>query len=635
MHAKAWLRRGALRHAAGRVEDGAADLRRAAELEPACAAAVAAVASTPRQKRATAPMVGPAVARGADTRPAALPPTLTPGGALPYAAPGVVCAARRGAGVSEDGAATRLGLRSVSSRAAGDVLLVEPPFAAVLLRTARGACCHVCFIKLPPDSVPCGGCAAARFCSAACATAAAAGPHARECGGAAWPAVLTPEAVLAARVAARIADEEAAATADENLDEDDDADNEAGANADGVAVMTPEAADGASAPALVAADVAVPPEAAGGARAVCALLRRWASLPGEERLECALLSALLAALLACSSSDGAVVTPGGALRALLAVRCSALPITDDWEPAAQAGGTGAARVATALFVTASLAERAAAQRGTSNVMRTAFAPGGVLVLRAAAALPAGAALLLADGSAASPTAKPPASRGSPKAGSGAPAASRKASVSQGGGAAATSAAVGIAAHPFGCVCDTCVTPPSPSAARRAARLHGSTAAAPLSSSVVAVSSPRRGGAAARKDDAGWCSSITVPPRSGSTAPREPAPVPQRPSRSRNAAAPRPAPRPPAEEGAEEEPAVAEERHAREKRLADAEHALAALLQAASAARSAAASVAAAAAKAKTEAQAAEASASATTARNATDGTEEKPSAPARMAGASA
>jgi hypothetical protein len=646
-YAKAWLRRGALRHAGGRVEEGSADMRRAAELDPACAAA----ATSPLRQRATAALSPGPTVRGADARAAAAAPELPPGGTLPCAAPGVVCAGRRVAGASEDGAATRLGLRSTLARTPGDVLIVEPPFAAVLLRTARGACCHACFTKLPPDSVPCRGCAAARFCSDKCAAAAASGPHARECGGAPWPAALTAEALLAVRVAARIADEEAAADADAAKPCDDSfttANDEH--EDDDAAAMAPEADDdddepAAPAPAREVVDAAAaappPPEAVGGARAVCcALLRRWASLPGEERLECALLAALLAALLSRGSSSsssgggggatgGAVVTPSGALRALLAVRCSALTVSDDWEPAAWAGGThDAVRVATALFTTASLAERAGGTRVTTSVMRGAFAHGGLLVLRAAAPLPAGAALLLADGSAsaASPPAKPTAGRGSPKAGGGASAASpRKAAASGSSGGAPATLTAGVAAHAFGCTCDTCVMPPAPPAARRAARFPAPVVA--VRESPTASPSPRQGGTSARSPDAGWRSSTIVPSGRSPRSPRSPAPVLERPSRLMKRSAVKPSSPPlPKKEPADESAVVKEQRQAREKRLADAESALAELLQAASAARSTAAS--AAAAKAKAEAEAAAAAAI-------DDGDDEKPQTPARMAGASA
>jgi hypothetical protein len=311
-HAKAWLRRGALRHASGRAAEGDADLRRAAALDAACgaaaaAAAVAAAAALPRRDDG-----------GSGGAPHAMqaPPPLPPGAAsLPHAAPGVVCEAVAGAG---------RGLRTETARAAGDVLLVEPPFAALVHKPARTLRCHACFCRLPPDALPCARCAAARYCGDACAAAAAAPAHAHaaECGGAAWPAALPADAVLAVRVAVRAA---AAATA-----------------------LTP--AQLAAAPT---------PEAAGGARAVAALLLHWEALPAEERLERALLAAVLARCLAAApagahvhagvtlaargSAGGGSAPPRPSapalLRALLALRSNSFAVTDDWAPACWAGGT--------------------------------------------------------------------------------------------------------------------------------------------------------------------------------------------------------------------------------------------------------------------------------------------------------
>lgn len=227
-------------------------------------------------------------------------PALAPGGALPCAAPGVLCAVEPGAG---------RGLRTSSARCAGDVVLAEPPYAAVVHKAARSLRCHHCFGRLPPDAHPCGGCAVARFCAAACASAAAAGPHAAECGGAPWPAALPTDALLAARMAVRAA-REAAHTA---------------------------AADAAS------------PEAAGGARAAAALTTMWDELPAEERTERVLMAAVLHRCLQESAKrrDGinsgvhAAAVPAAAslLRSLLALRCNAFAVTDDWAPACWTGAT--------------------------------------------------------------------------------------------------------------------------------------------------------------------------------------------------------------------------------------------------------------------------------------------------------
>jgi hypothetical protein len=249
------------------------------------------------------------------------PPPLPAGAAsLPHAAPGVVCEAVPGAG---------RGLRTEAARAAGDVLLCEPPFAALVHKPARTLRCHACFVRLPPDAQPCARCAAARYCGDACAAAAAAPSHAHahECGGAAWPAALPADAVLAARVAVRAA-------------------------AGGAALTPAHLGDAAT------------PEAAGGARAVAALLLHWEALPAEERVERALLAAVLARCLAAAPADGverasvtsaagvavAVGSARGAaapprpsapalLRALLALRSNSFAVTDDWAPACWAGGT--------------------------------------------------------------------------------------------------------------------------------------------------------------------------------------------------------------------------------------------------------------------------------------------------------
>ncbi len=226
-------------------------------------------------------------------------PALAPGGTLPCAAPGVLRAVEPGAG---------RGLRTAVPRCAGDVVLAEPPYAAVVHKAARSLRCHHCFARLPPDAHPCGGCAAARYCAAACESAAASGPHAAECGGAPWPAALPADAVLAARMAVRAAREAAPTTA----------------------------ADATS------------PEAAGGARAAAALATMWDELPADERTERVLMAAVLHRCLQESARQGgiksdfaAVVVPDVAalLRSLLALRCNAFAVTDDWAPACWTGAT--------------------------------------------------------------------------------------------------------------------------------------------------------------------------------------------------------------------------------------------------------------------------------------------------------
>jgi hypothetical protein len=90
---------------------------------------------------------------------------------------------------------------------AGTDLLTEPPLLAIPARGARATACWRCLAPLADGGgggaapFPCGGCAAARFCSAAC-RAAAAGDHAPECGRP-WPLLVPPEAWLTARLARR------------------------------------------------------------------------------------------------------------------------------------------------------------------------------------------------------------------------------------------------------------------------------------------------------------------------------------------------------------------------------------------------------------------------------------------------
>jgi tetratricopeptide (TPR) repeat protein len=471
-YAKAWLRRGALRTAAGRATEGAADLKRAAALDPSCAAAAGAAGTA-------APMRRPASGGARSERtPPPPPPELPAGGSLPHAAPGVV---------ASDADSGERGLRTETARAAGDVLLVEPPFACVVLRGARGAACHACFRKLPPDAAPCAGCAAAHFCGAACAAAAVApgGAHADECGGASWPAALPADAVLAARLVRR----------------------------------TDAASDASS------------------AAAVAALRIRWSELSPEERLESALLAAIIAACVAShGTADGAgdndsaadaaaeaavdgdaadagdvsttiaeeeeegahddapvpFVPAAATLRVLLAVRAHAAAVRDEWEAASWAGGAREpVPVAAALYATASAVARVFAPS-----VSAAFSVGGVLVLSAVRELAAGAPLALPHAShpfddASAPAAKP-----------------------------------AKAAHAFACACAACVQPCSAAALQKQPRegaAAATAAAAVTAGALPPLRTSRSAGAAAAK--ASPRSSISTPPRpnSGGATPTKASP----------------------------------------------------------------------------------------------------------------
>ncbi len=404
--AKAYLRRGALRTAAGRAADGKADLKRAVALDSTLTGAAADAGVPP--KKAAAP----------NAAPAALPalPAVPSGGELPHAAPGIVRdVATAEAQDGESGAAAKAsGLRTLTPRAAGELLLAEPPFAAVVLRAARGSVCHACFAALPEDAAPCAGCAAARFCSAACAAAATApgAPHARECGGAAWPAALPGECVLAARLARRVG----AAAADD----------------------------------------------AAACASLAALPDRWRAMGGEERLECALLAAVTAACGAAGRAAASLHPAAAVLRALLAVRAHAVTVRADWEPHSDGESAAAAEpaacVAAALFATSAHAAHAFARATAPS-----FAPGGVLLLLAAAPLAAGAALTVPHAAHPFAAAPPPPEDATADA---APTAS-------------------AAPHAFACACASCVQVARPGG--------GAAAGSSGSSSGAAPASPRAGG----------------------------------------------------------------------------------------------------------------------------------------------
>ena len=163
------------------------------------------------------------------------------------------------------------GLRACKLLEPGEVFISEQPFAAVLLKANRATHCHHCFAAFPPNPLPCKGCAGPLFCTEACRDAALGqctvglnsesqrflkssaseackeaqsqgskgevpfvkqndatslndasseweaepkgagffGWHQHECGGASWPAILPPDAVLAIRALAELQDYQA------------------------------------------------------------------------------------------------------------------------------------------------------------------------------------------------------------------------------------------------------------------------------------------------------------------------------------------------------------------------------------------------------------------------------------------
>eukprot|EP00897_Mesotaenium_endlicherianum_P006655 jgi/Mesen1/6017/ME000306S05286 len=144
----------------------------------------------------------------------------------------------------EHSASAGRSLRAATALKAGDLIIAEPPFAAVVHKSFRSARCHHCFAALPPNPTPCSACSHALYCRPACRQLATRGspwcpgldrlgrnsheggtppgaleghqeqansargqgqeqgwgPHVHECGGGSWAAVLPAEAALAARV---------------------------------------------------------------------------------------------------------------------------------------------------------------------------------------------------------------------------------------------------------------------------------------------------------------------------------------------------------------------------------------------------------------------------------------------------